>query len=158
MKRAFVLIILCIILSGLHAQSGLFHLSFDQSIASADSILRANNMVLKGLHDNKLEYVEIQKKYMSSILLFVKPDTKTLIGWSVKYLKTNTSEMDSLVLNTLATIHGDKNYYDEETDQLIWFLTDVRSVHVMYSPEQEMIVLYYDSFYDKQFKKEDDKQ
>jgi hypothetical protein len=153
-KRAIILIILAIILSGLHAQSGLFRLSYDQSVAAADSILRSNNMIPKAMVSNKIEYVESKGKYLENMILFVKPGANTIIGWSIKYRKTNTAEMDSIILNTLVALHGDKNHYDEATDQLIWFLTDVRSVHVMYSEDQEMIILYYDSFYDKQFKKD----
>ncbi len=141
-------------LFGLHAQTGLFRLSYEQNVAAADSILRANNMIPKAVVNNRIEYVESAGKYLENMILFVKPEDNTVIGWSIKYRKTNTAEMDSIILNTLVVLHGDKNHYDEATDQLIWFLTDKRSVHVMYSENQEMIVLYYDSFYDKQFKKE----
>jgi len=44
-------------------------------------------------------------------------------------------------------MHGVTNDFEEETQQLIWFLTNTRTLHVMYAQDGSLTALYYDSYF-----------
>ncbi len=61
-------------------------------------------------------------------------------------------------METLQELHGKTNHYDEETQQLIWFLSTTRTVHVIYTEDNSLTVLYYDNKYPELFKLKDHPQ
>jgi len=134
-----------------HAQQGLFDLSYDLPLQTANDILEEGGFFLYDSRGNVGEYRSQDNIYVSSILLMAEPEKKTLAGWLIKYSKENSADNDAYVLDTLQKMHGEKNHYDKDTEQLIWFLTDSRTVHVMYGESNDLILLYYDSRYPQLF-------
>ncbi len=152
MKKSILCIVFSLLLLTLFGQSGLFDLFYDADLATAHEIMAENGFELFDARGNIGEYKSQTNIYVSSILLLADVKTNTLVGWLIKYSKENSPEHDSYILDTLAQMYGEKNHYDEDTDQLIWFLSDIRTVHVMYGAQEDLIVLYYDSRYPGLFK------
>lgn len=140
---------LTLLLSG---QSGLFDLYYDADLIDAHKIMQDNGFELMDTQKNVGEYRSETNIFVSYILLIADPKTDKLAGWLIKYSKENTAENDAFVLDTLAKMIGEKNHYDEETGQLVWFLTDVRTVHVMYGDDDALIVLFFDARFPELFK------
>lgn len=152
MKRICVLIFLLAVSWSLFAQSGLFDLSYAIPWVEADSLLMTNGFSAQENANNQVKYYSAANPLVSAIILFVEPKTQRMVGWFVKYSAENTEENDNYVLETLAKLHGKTNHYDEETQQLIWYLSTTRTVHVMYAADNSLTVLYYDSYFPELFK------
>jgi len=151
MKRLFILLLLLIGCFGLNAQTGLFNLSYAIPIEEADSLLALSDFYTPNINDNLVRYYPENSNYVEAILVFVEPQTRRIIGWFIKYSPDNSEEDDAYVLQTLQEMHGKTNHFDEETQQLIWFLSTTRSVHIMYADDNSLTVLYYDSYFRELF-------
>lgn len=154
MKKILIVSFIMLAASMLCAQSGLFDIAFDMPLTVVNKVLKEADFEFFDARANIAEYRSATNIYVSSILILANPQTESLAGWMVRYSPDNSAENDSYILDTLTKMYGDKNYYDTDTEQLIWFLTDVRSVHVMYGASEELLVLYYDSRYPGLFKKQ----
>ncbi|MDY0152638.1 MAG: hypothetical protein RBS43_10235 [Candidatus Cloacimonas sp.] len=156
MKKLYLLLLLLVCTLGLFAQSGLFNLSYAILATEADSILALSNFENTATGVNTITYTPTDNDLVSAIILFIEPKTERMIGWFIKYNPDNTEENDDYVLKTLQQMHGEKNHMDEETQQLVWFLSTTRTVHVMYAEDNSLTVLYYDSHFQELFKAKDD--
>ncbi|MDD4309941.1 MAG: hypothetical protein PHO32_06135 [Candidatus Cloacimonetes bacterium] len=152
MKKISILLFLVTLALGLFAQSGLFDLSYAIKLVEADSIMVYNGFVGSEPANNMVKYTPAANDLVSAIILFVEPKTQRMIGWFVKYNSENTEENDDYVVRTLAKLHGETNHFDDDTQQLIWYLSTTRTVHVMYSADNSLTVLYYDSHFPELFK------
>ncbi|MBP7309676.1 MAG: hypothetical protein KA984_00105 [Candidatus Cloacimonetes bacterium] len=150
------LMVLCAM--ALSAQVGLFNLEYAMPLAQADSLLINQGFMADGQADGLVRYKQSENEYVSALILFVEPTTERIVGWFVKYNAANSEENDDFVLRHLQELHGETNVYDEETQQLIWFLSTTRNVFVVYSEYNELTVLYYDSHFPEIFKLNKDKQ
>ncbi len=157
MKRLFILLLLMTGCFGLNAQTGLFNLSYAIPIEEADSLLALSDFYTPNINDNLVRYYPENSNFVEAILVFVEPQTRRIIGWFIKYSPDNSEEDDAYVLQTLQEMHGKNNYFDEETQQLIWFLSTTRSVHIMYADDNSLTVLYYDSYFPELFHLKDKK-
>ncbi|MDD2332598.1 MAG: hypothetical protein PHI68_08105, partial [Candidatus Cloacimonetes bacterium] len=120
---------------------------YEDRFEAAASKLHFSDFYIPQTRGNLLEYRSETNEYVDYIVLTMEPETQKLVGWFIRYKASNTAEMDSIVLDTIAAQHGKENYYDEETEQLIWFLTDTRTCHVLYTENDSLLVLYYDAFF-----------
>ncbi|MEN6445616.1 MAG: hypothetical protein ABFC98_06170 [Candidatus Cloacimonas sp.] len=152
MKKIIFLLFLIAGSLALPAQTGLFNLSYAIPIEEADSLLALSNFYTNNLNDNFVRYYPKEGNFVDAILVFVEPTTRRMIGWFIKYNPNNTEEDDAYVLKTLQEMHGKNNHYDEETSQLIWFLSTTRTVHIMYADDNSLTVLYYDSYFPDLFR------
>ncbi|MDZ4121455.1 MAG: hypothetical protein U1C33_03490 [Candidatus Cloacimonadaceae bacterium] len=144
-KRLIISLAFGIMIVAVWAQTGLFDLYYDAKLETAHQIMLGGGFELIDSRANIGEYRSATNIYVSSILLLADPETSRLAGWMINYNKENTAENDAYVLDKLAALYGKTNHYDEDTEQLIWFLSDTRTVHVMYGKDEDLIVLYYDS-------------
>lgn len=152
MKKLSILLFLIACSAGLFAQAGLFNLEYAIPVAQADSILALSEFHRTGTGLHTITYMRDNDSLVTAIVLFVEPKTERMIGWFVKYNPNNTEENDDFVIRTLQQLHGETNHMDEETQQLIWFLSTTRTVHVMYAGDNSLTVLYYDSYFPELFK------
>ncbi len=155
-----LLILLLLLLAGfaLQAQTGLFNLSYTIPLTEADSLLALSGFHAKDSENGIVRYFPENNDLVSAILVFVEPKTQRIIGWFIKYSPNNTEENDTYVMETLQQLHGKTNHYDEDTQQLIWFLSTTRTVHVVYAEDNSLTVLYYDSFFSDLFNLKDHPQ
>ena len=151
MKRLAILLILIAGCFALRAQTGLFNLSYAIPIEEADSLLTQIDFYTPNFNDNLVRYYPKTSSYVEAILVFVEPKTRRMVGWFIKYSPDNSEEDDAYILQTLQELHGKTNQYDEETQQLIWFLSTTRSVHIMYADDNSLTVLYYDAHFPELF-------
>ncbi|HNW24099.1 MAG TPA: hypothetical protein PKI37_01435 [Candidatus Cloacimonas sp.] len=151
MKRLAILLILIAGCFALRAQTGLFNLSYAIPIEEADSLLTQIDFYTPNFNDNLVRYYPKTSSYVEAILVFVEPKTRRIVGWFIKYSPDNSEEDDAYILQTLQELHGKTNQYDEETQQLIWFLSTTRSVHIMYADDNSLTVLYYDAHFPELF-------
>jgi len=151
MKRLAILLILIVGCFALSAQTGLFNLSYALPIEEADSLLTQIDFYTPNFNDNLVRYYPKTSSYVEAILVFVEPKTRRMVGWFIKYSPDNSEEDDAYILQTLQELHGKTNQYDEETQQLIWFLSTTRSVHIMYADDNSLTVLYYDAHFPELF-------
>jgi len=151
MKRLAILLILIAGCFALSAQTGLFNLSYALPIEEADSLLTQIDFYTPNFNDNLVRYYPKTSSYVEAILVFVEPKTRRMVGWFIKYSPDNSEEDDAYILQTLQELHGKTNQYDEETQQLIWFLSTTRSVHIMYADDNSLTVLYYDAHFPELF-------
>ncbi len=155
MKRLIILLILTAGSIALSAQTGLFNLSYAIPIEEADSLLALSNFYTTDLNENLVRYYPKDSDLVEAILVFLEPQTRYVIGWFIKYNPDNTEENDAFVLQALQELHGKTNHFDEETNQLIWFLSTTRTVHIMYADDNSLTVLYYDSYFAELFHLQD---
>ncbi|MCK9309751.1 MAG: hypothetical protein PHH43_02455 [Candidatus Cloacimonetes bacterium] len=151
MKKIIFLFVLITCALGLYAQSGLFNLSYAMPFAEADSLLNAQGFFAKDSEKDLLRYFPKDNKLISAVIIFIEPKSQRIIGWFIKYDPSNEEKYDKLVIDSIMALHGEKNHFDEDTEQLIWFLSTTRTVHVVYALDGGLTVLYYDSFFHELF-------
>jgi len=155
MKRLIILAWLLVASWALFAQVGLFNLEYTMPLTQADSLLVAQGFKLDGRAETLVRYFPVETAYVSAIILFVEPKTERVVGWFIKYNASNTEENDDYVIKRIQELHGKTNHYDDETKQLIWFLSTTRTVFVVYTELNELTVLYYDSHFPEIFRLND---
>lgn len=151
MKTILPLIAILVLCVGIHAQTGLFGLSFGDHLNRADSLMSFHGFVAQEVEGSMVKYFSDYNKLVESVVLFVNPGTEKLAGWFVKYSQNNTREQDQFVEDQLHLMHGEAVFIDLENEQVIWNLTDTRSVHYEYVPPGNLAVLYYDMVFKELF-------
>lgn len=151
MKKIILLILASCLFGGLFAQQGLFSLSYGITMAEADSILAISGFFAGNSESDVVKYHSDINEFVEAILLFIEPKSGRLAGWFVKYNSENGEDNDHLVIDRISNMHGETNHFDEETQQLIWYLSTTRTVHVLYSEDGSLTALYYDSHFPKLF-------
>jgi inactivated superfamily I helicase len=147
LKKIIFLLTMLALGSGLFAQSGLFNLSYGMTLAEADSILTLATFHAEGSEKNAVKYYSDINEFVSAVLVFLEPNTQRVAGWFIKYDPENGEDNDHLVIDRISNMHGETNHFEEETQQLIWFLTNTRTLHVMYAQDGSLTALYYDSYF-----------
>lgn len=147
MKHILLIIILLACTAGLFAQSGLFNLAYGMSLAEVDSTLARAGFKAETSEKHTVKYYSEINEFVSAILVILEPNSQRVAGWFVKYNADNGEDNDHLVIDRISYMHGETNHYDEETQQLIWFLTNTRTLHVMYAQDGSLTALYYDSYF-----------
>ncbi|MCK9584925.1 MAG: hypothetical protein M0R69_08520 [Candidatus Cloacimonetes bacterium] len=151
LKKIIFLLITLALSWGLFAQSGLFNLSYGMPLDEADTILATAGFRPEGSEKNAVKYYSDINEFVAAILVFLEPKTQRIAGWFIKYNPDNGEDNDHLVIDRIANMHGETNHFEEETQQLIWFLTDTRTLHVMYAQDGSLTALYYDSYFAELF-------
>jgi hypothetical protein len=154
MNKLLSVIILLTACTGLFAQMGLFNLSYAIPLAEADSLLSLSDFSVRDTTNNMVRFFPKSNDLVDAIIVFVEPKTQRTAGWFIKYNPANTEENDAFVMETLQQLHGETNHYDEETKQLIWFLSTTRTVHIVYAEDNSLTVLYYDAYFADLFRLE----
>lgn len=147
MKKTILLLITLALSWGLFAQSGLFNLSYGMTLDEADAILGQAGFHAEGSQKNAVKYYSDINEFVSAIMVFLEPNTQRVAGWFIRYNPTNGEDNDHLVIDRIANMHGETNHFEEDTQQLIWFLTNTRTLHVMYAQDGSLTALYYDSYF-----------
>lgn len=147
MKKVLMIIIVMACFSGLFAQKGLFNIRYGMSLEEVDEVLARASFFPRESEDNAVKYYSDMSLTVSAILVFFEPGSSKVVGWFVKYLPDLGGVNYHLIIDRIQNMHGTKNHMDEDTKQLIWFLTDVRTLHVMFGPDGSLTALYYDSLY-----------
>lgn len=151
MKHILMIMILCAAATGLSAQTGLFGISYGDHLSIADSLLAENGFVAGEIEGSWVKYYSDVNPMIDAVVLFVEPSSEIVVGWFVKYSSKNTEEQDRYVIDRLSAMHGESDHYDEETQQLIWFFSATRSLHVVYVEPKSLTVLYRDADFAKLF-------
>ncbi|HCM16607.1 MAG TPA: hypothetical protein DHW79_11885 [Candidatus Cloacimonas sp.] len=151
LKKILFILIGLMMMVGLNAQVGLFELAYDMTLEEADGILALMGFLPEESEEDAVKYYSDLNQFVSAILVFVEPNTKRVAGWFVKYNSENGEDNDHLTISRIAQMHGKTNHFDEETQQLIWFLTDSRTLHVMYAADGSLTALYYNSLFPELF-------
>lgn len=151
MKKIIFLMAVVCLCAGLFAQSGLFNLAYGITVAEADSILATHAFYAEGSERDAIKYFSDINDLVEAIMVFVEPKSQRIAGWFVKYNSANGEENDHLVIDRISNMHGETNHFDDDTQQLIWFLSTTRTLHVMYAPDGSLTALYYDSVFPELF-------
>jgi len=151
LKKILFIIIGLLIMAGLNAQTGLFGVAYDMTLEEADAALGRLGFFPEESEEDAVKYYIDFNLYVSAILVFVEPNTQRVAGWFVKYNSENGEDNDHLAISRIAQMHGKTNHFDEDTQQLIWFLTDSRTLHVMYAADGSLTALYYNSLFPELF-------
>ena len=147
MKKILLIALLAVTAAMLSAQSGLFGISYDDDLNTADSLMSQQGFVAGEVEGNMVKYYSDYNKLVDSVVLFVDPSAEAVAGWFVMYSKENTKEQDDYVITRLHDLHGEGVQYNAEHEQFIWPLTDTRMVQLQYVGSGNLCVLYYDSAY-----------
>lgn len=151
MKQIIILILALSLGAGLYAEAGLFNLAYGNTVAEADSILATHGFFAEGSEKDTVKYYSDINDLVEAIMIFVEPKSQRIAGWFVKYNAENGEENDHLVIDRITNMHGETNHFDEDTQQLIWFLSTTRTLHVLYAPDGSLTALYYDSMFPELF-------
>jgi len=150
-----MILVLCLTAYSLIAQTGLFDLTYGEPISNSRSNLTAKRMEIIYQSDTVIEYVPKSESasysYVDGIILVLVPQTQKLAGWFIVYNSENSADVDKVILDALAEMHGYDSEYVEESDQIIWRLGGTRSLHVMHTTENSLSVLYFDAKYEELF-------
>jgi len=144
MKKVLLIAAIMILAGGAFAQTGLFNIAYGMELAQADSTLR-------GMGFGYWENVGTMVKYRSqtdpmarAVVLIINPADGKVAGWLVRHDAALSPEDNRVIVERLYNTHGDNAVYDEQTLQLVWYLSATRSVHAMYWSDGSLVVLYYD--------------
>ena len=151
MKRYIFIIALVAIGLALNAQTGLFDISYDDPLLKADSLLSQFSFKAAMVDGYMVKYYAKNDPMVEAVILFIKPDTKTVAGWFVKHWAKNSEELDEIVILRMHEMHGEPTLYDKDTEQLVWAFDLDRSAHLLYVGDESLCVLYTDSRYDDLF-------
>lgn len=151
LKKLVMIIAIMACFSGLFAQKGLFNIRYEMTAQEVDEVLARASFYPRESENNAVKYYSDMSLTVSAIMVFFHPDSGKVVGWFVKYLPDLGGMNYHLIIDRIQNMHGTKNHMDEDTNQLIWFLTDVRTLHVMFGPDGSLTALYYDSFYSDLF-------
>ncbi|MGB4309532.1 MAG: hypothetical protein WBI94_04535 [Candidatus Cloacimonadaceae bacterium] len=151
MKKYVFLLALAAISISLSAQQGLFDISYDDPVYKADSLLMQFSFKAAMIDGYMVKYYAKNDPMVEAVILFIKPDTKTVAGWFVKHWASNTDEMDEIVVRRMYQMHREPTMYDEDTDQMIWAFNLDRSAHLLFVGDGSLCVLYADSRYNELF-------
>ncbi len=148
MIRYAFIVMLCMLACSGFAQNGLFDLNFGEAVAISISTMNANGFRNTGFSHSVLDFAPTKEspshEFVDAVMLVFDPDTEVLVGWFIKYNGNNSSDIDKVILDALVSMHGDEQQYDEDTDQLIWHLGGTRTVYAMYTPDDCLVILYFD--------------
>ena len=90
---------------GLFAQTGLYFLSYDDTITEADSILTDQGFqVANDNTGNLIRYYPMNNPKIKVVSLIMNPDFKTVAGWQVVYNADNSEADDNYVFQQLTKI------------------------------------------------------
>ncbi|HOC94405.1 MAG TPA: hypothetical protein PK802_00835 [Candidatus Cloacimonadota bacterium] len=145
MKISSITILLLLAVAGLSAQSGLFGLSFGDTLNRADSLLASQRFFAKEVENTLVKYYSSTNKMVESIVLVVHPEQETVAGWLVRYNEYNSKKQDDHVLDKLHEMHGEAVHLDKENARVTWTLTPTRTVTAWYSKPNNLTVFYHDS-------------
>jgi hypothetical protein len=145
MKNVMLILLLALTAITLPAQTGLFGLSYGDSLNRADSLMSSNGFVARSVEGSMVKYHSDYNELVESVVLFVQPETEVLAGWFVKYSKDNTEQQDHFVLDKLHEMHGVEVLVDQESEKVTWVFDASRSVTVGYSSDGSLCAYYYDA-------------
>lgn len=151
MKKILLILTGLTLMVGLCAQRGLFNLEYDMTLEQVDGVLAVSGFYPEDSEEDAVKYYSDINLFVSAILVFMEPKTKRVAGWFIKYNAENGEDNDHLVIDRITKMHGETNHYDEDTQQLIWFMTDTRTLHVMYSFDGSLTALYYNALFPELF-------
>ncbi len=151
MNRLTLILAVLLVTVGAAAQTGLYKLSFQDDLNTADSLLFSQGFQAEEIEGSLVKYYPLANDRVESVVLFVNPETELVAGWFVLYSQENTPEEDDYVIQRLHLMHGDEVQILGDRNQLVWGLDATRSVHAQYSSEGNFCVLYYDSEWDGLF-------
>lgn len=151
MKKYVFLLALVAISISLSAQQGLFDISYDDPVNKADSLLMQYSFKAAMIDGYMVKYYAKNDPMVEAVILFIKPETKTVAGWFVKHWATNTEDEDGIVVERMYQMHREPTMYDKDTDQMIWAFNLDRSAHLLFVADGSLCVLYSDSRYKELF-------
>jgi len=151
LNKILLVLIGLFMMVGLFAQHGLFNLAYDMTLEEVDGTLAVAGFFPEESEEDAVKYYSDINLHVSAIMVFVEPKTQRVAGWFVKYNPENGEDNDHLIIDRISNMHGATNHYDEDTQQLIWFLTDTRTLHVMYAFDGSLTALYYNSLFPELF-------
>lgn len=151
LKKLLMILLGLGLMTGLFAQRGLFNLAYDMTLEEVDNTLAIAGFFPEGSEEDAVKYYSDINVHVSAIMVFMEPKTQRVAGWFVVYNPENGEDNDHLVIDRITNMHGETNHFDEDTQQLIWFLTDTHTLHVMYSPNGSLTALYYNAMYPELF-------
>ncbi len=151
MKKILLVLIGLTLMVGLFAQRGLFNLEYDMTLDQVDAVLAVSGFFPEGSQEDAVKYYSDINLFVSAVLVFMEPKTKRVAGWFIKYNAENGEDNDHLVIDRITNMHGETNHFDEDTQQLIWFMTDTRTLHVMYASDGSLTALYYNALFPELF-------
>lgn len=140
-----------LISAGLFAQKGLFNIRYGMSVDEVDEVLAKASFFAEESEGNAIKYFSDISPTVAAILVFIEPKSQKVAGWFVKYQNDIGLYNNHLIIERIRQMHGTKNVREEETGQLIWFLTDTRTLHLIMTPDESLTALYYDSLYPELF-------
>jgi hypothetical protein len=144
MKKIYIAVLFMLAAAALSAQTGLFGISYGDTLNKADSLMSQQGFVAREIEGSMVKYSSDYNKLVDAVALFVDPETEIVAGWFVTYSKENTKEQDSYILDQLHRMHGEAVLADRENERLSWIFSDTRSVTCAYSSSGNLCVYYHD--------------
>lgn len=146
MKKAVIIMVTCLIATGVIAQTGLFDLRYAMPLAEADSLLLDMGFFSDPDSTGYWEYTNPWHLYVRSIHLV--PDTRCeyLAGWVVCFdtLEAGAELTEQMAVGSLITRH-DADFH-RSNDSFTWDLSEGRWVISQWDESRKYyLVEYHDS-------------
>lgn len=142
MKKYILLASLFLFMAVLAAETGLFDLSYGQSLAEAHKALLA-----KGFQETKRNslYVSYKNDQIPGLIVLEISDTfgeESISSWTVKY-DMNVAGILEKMLSDLATIHKAEPYYDNIFGMWTWEMDSPYGLSAALSKDQSRLTIEY---------------
>jgi len=123
MDKTWFLLLFCLVLGSLSAQTGLFDLYFGQDKSEAIEFLDEYGFTLSNTISQTLSFENETNDYVHKIDLTFDEEDK-LLSWDIYYNFVEDEDIEDLVYDALIERHGDDYEYDDEFDLRTWYLEE----------------------------------
>ncbi len=128
MKKILILCLFAFSILLLHAQTGLFELSFEDDVETCVQIMAERGFQLEEGDDNSLIYTNADNDLVEYIELIFDEEDLYLIGWTICYNDVDYEDIEELVIDTMIGYHGEDYSWDVALEIYTWQLNDTYMV------------------------------
>lgn len=122
-------------------QTGLFYISFGDSIHAVDSALAKQGFGQVEFYDYLHVYSDPDNPYVEEVGVYTEADS-TVAGWYARFRLLEDEKVESMVIGALISWHSE-DFSRGEDDSFRWKLTDDRAVNAEYSEDGSSFVVSY---------------
>lgn len=122
MKKILVMGLIALMAAVLSAQTGLFDLSFGDSMDDAIEILESNGFSVDETGENYMVMVDEENYYVNYLRMNFADGL--LVGWSIEYNDPDDEDIEDLVMDALVSRHGEDYYWEDDWEYYYWNLGD----------------------------------
>lgn len=141
MKKLFIALVFIILALGLYAQTGLYGISFGQSMDAAIANLQSKGFKVILKETSLVDLTNTGIKDLKRVRLFFYE--KKLGSWYVFYDTQNKADIKARIVKDIETLHGKGQIWDEYENEWGWQLANGNAVYLKEDREDKEVIVEY---------------